>query len=487
MKLRLPFVAILLLLALAQVRQSLGQGPGEQPVVGSPVVAPSAILPMSDGVSPVMAASAFSIGGPIWQPAVGAAVLPASFLTTCNDPNCTDPGCTVPSGGGCTDPGCTDLGCGGQCCELGPLGRFTQRFPVCGTWGSIDFLHVWTKGRRLPVLVSTSPGGSQIADAGVLSRGGTALFGGNRVGEGLQSAGRLDLGFWFDDCESNGIGVRFFAVEGDRSGLFATSDGTGVPILATPYFDLNSAQDEAIVAAFPGIFAGSVNARAENDMLSAETYARFLIARSGLDRIDFISGYHYARVSDSVELTSSTLVLGAGGGFPIGTTNVLHDLFDVRNDFHGGILGLTGEFHHRCWTMRTLAKVSLGDMRHRVTVGGSSVTTVPPPPAGGTTSVFPGGIFSQQSNIGTYSENQFSYIPELNLIVGYKINTHVELTCGYNLIYFPHMAFAGDQMDTTLDLTQANGGPVGARPLLTGITDTDFWVQGVSLGLNWTY
>jgi hypothetical protein len=49
------------------------------------------------------------------------------------------------------------------------------------------------------------------------------------------------------------------------------------------------------------------------------------------------------------------------------------------------------------------------------------------------------------------------------------------------------MAFAGDQMDTTLDLTQANGGPVGARPLLTGITDTDFWVQGVSLGLNWIY
>jgi hypothetical protein len=348
-------------------------------------------------------------------------------------------------------------------------------------------MHVWAKGRRLPPLVSTSPSTSLLADAGVLSRGGTTLFGNSRIGQGRQSAGRLDLGVWFDNCESNGVGFRLFAIEGDRSGFYAASDGTGVPILATPYFDINSGQDEAIVAAFPGIFAGSINARAENDMLSAEAYARFLMVRSGLDRVDFISGYHYAQVSDSVGLTSSTTVIGAGSGFPLGTVNILNDVFDVRNDFHGGLLGFTGEFHRGCWTVRTLAKVSVGGMRHRVTINGSSVTTVPPPPTGGTTSTFPGGIFAQQSNIGTRTERQFTYIPELNLTLGYKMNTHVELTCGYNFIYFPHMAFAGDQIDTTLDLTQANGGPVGVRPLLTGITDTDFWLQGISLGVNWTY
>lgn len=346
-------------------------------------------------------------------------------------------------------------------------------------------MHVWTKGRNLPPLVTTSPAATPFAQAGVLPAAQT-LFGG-RVGDDRQSAGRLDIGFWLDQCHSNGVGLRLFAIEGDRSGFHRQSDGTGVPILATPYFDFGTNQNAAIVASHPTNFAGSIGVRTDNDLLSAETYGRFLMVRSGLDRIDMIGGYHYAQVTDSLVLTSTAQALNGGFGFPTGTVNTLTDWFDVRNDFHGGVIGFTGEFHRGCWTIRTLAKVSLGDIRHQITIDGQSVTVVPPPPAGGTVSVAPGGIFAQQSNIGTRTENQFTYIPEVNLVLGYKVTPHVELTAGYNFMYLPHIALAGDQIDTTVDLSQANNGPVGARPLLTGIRDTDFWLQGISMGANWTF
>jgi hypothetical protein len=498
MKLRFPFVAMMLLLALAHGQQSFGQSPNWQPVVGVAPSDPNAALPVGTGTAPVMAATDFSAGGPAWQPAVYSPVMPvgysATFADGCSDPGCTDAGCTgggctsagCSGPGGCTDAGCSDLGCNGGCCAPKFGARFAERFPVNGTWGSIDFMHVWTKGRNIPPLVTTSPATTLFPQAGVLPAAQT-LFGG-RIGEGRQSAGRLDVGFWLDQCHSNGIGFRFFAIEGDRSSFYRQSDGVGVPILATPYIAFPGLTNQAIVAAHPTNFAGSIGVQTDNDILSAEAYGRFLMIRSGLDRIDMIGGYHYAQVSDSLTLVNSGTALNGGFGFPIGTVNTLTDRFDVRNDFHGGVLGLTGEFHRGCWTLRTLTKVSVGDMRHSVTIDGVAVTTVPPPPAGGTTTTNAGGIFAQRSNIGTRTENQFTYIPELNLTLGYKVTPHVELTAGYNFMYFPHVALAGDHIDTTVDFSQANPiNPVGARPLLTAIRDTDFWVQGVSLGANWTF
>ena len=487
----------MLLLALAQGQQSFGQSPSWQPVVGAATAAPNAALPVGTGVAPVTAAPEFAANGPIWQPAVYAPIRPIGYSANpngCTDPGCTDPRCNLGGGCtdagctdlGCTDLGCTDLGCAGNCGALGLGSRFANHFPVYGTWGSIEFMHVWTKGRNIPPLVTTSPAATPFANAGVLPAA-TTLFGG-RIGEGRQSAGRLDLGFWLDECHSNGFGFRFFAIEGDRSGFHAQSDAGGVPILATPYINFPGLTNQAIVAAHPTNFAGSIGVHTDNDLLSAQAYGRFLMVRSGLDRVDMIGGYHYAQLTDSLTLVNSATALNGGFGFPVGTVNTLTDRFDVRNDFHGGVLGLSGEFHRGCWTLRTLTQVSLGDMRHRVTIDGVAVTTVPPPPAGGTTVTNPGGIFGQRSNIGTRTENQFTYIPELNLTLGYKVTPHVELTAGYNFMYFPHVALAGDHIDTTVDFSQANpANPVGARPLLTAIRDTDFWVQGVSLGANWTF
>jgi hypothetical protein len=495
MKLRFPLVAMMLLLALANIRQSYGQSVGGQPVVIAATAAPTAPLPIGSGIAPIVAAPAYSVGGQNWQPAVFAPVTPAGYSLSagCGDPNCTDPGCsaadcTAPAGaGGCTDLGCTDLGCGGQCYDPSFLDCLTDRLqPTYGHWGSIDYMHVWTKGRYLPPLVTTSPAGTAFGAAGVLPAAST-LFGGGKVGNERQSGGRLDLGIWLDDCQTTGIGFRFFGIEGDRSGFNASSPGT--PILATPYLTL-AGINSSVVAAHPGNFSGKINVTTDNDVLSAETYGRILMARSGMDRVDLIGGYHYAQVSDGLVLASSATALSNANGFAAGTVNTLTDRFNVRNDFHGGMLGLTGEFHQGRWTMRSLGKVSLGDIRHRVTIEGVSVTTVPPPPAGGTTTVVPGGIFAQRSNMASspLETNQFTYIPEINLGLGYQMTPHIELTAGYNFLYFPHIALAGDQIDTTIDFTQANPvNPVGARPLLPNVRDTDFWVQGISLGANWTF
>jgi hypothetical protein len=61
----------------------------------------------------------------------------------------------------------------------------------------------------------------------------------------------------------------------------------------------------------------------------------------------------------------------------------------------------------------------------------------------------------------------------------------LKFTIGYNLIYWSDVALAADQIDTTVNLTQAGGNPlVGpARPAFA-FRETDYWLQGLTLGVQ---
>jgi hypothetical protein len=414
---------------------------------------------------------------PNWQPTVMPSMMPT--LT----PNVYPPGMIAAAYGapsaetpGCTDPvqGCQ--ACQGNGCSLCRGDWLRDRFGVAGLWGGVEFLHVWAHGRHVPPLVTTSPDGTPRGSAGVLP-GATILFGDERIGEDRQSAGRLTFGVWFDDCENTGVAVRFFAIEGANDGIIVGSNSTGSPILGVPFFNVGLGANDALLASFPNEQVGFIDVRTSQDVIMAEPLLRAMLLRGNGYRLDLIGGYLYSQVSDGLDLRLNTTTIDPGGIFPVGSNFDFVDRFDAKNDFHGATAGLMGQLRHGRWRIEGLGKISFGNVRQVLTVSG--VTTVDIAGGGGPTTS-PGALFSQPSNIGTFVRNETTYVPEAYLGMGYQVNRCLELTVGYSFIYWADIITAGDQIDTAVDFSG------GTRPVVN-LRDTDFWVQGVSLGASWNY
>jgi hypothetical protein len=361
----------------------------------------------------------------------------------------------------------------------GGMGWVTDQCHFYGGWGGVEYTQAWAKGRSIPVLAVTGDS---------LTTLNQELFGGERIGNDTQSGGRFTAGLWLDPCQTIGIGTRLFGLEGDSTGFHQDSRDLPSGLLGIPYFDLLSQSEDAIMIGRgnPGQLEGTLGVRTAQDVLTAEAFLRTLLARGHGYRLDLIGGYHYSHIRDGLQIMGNSVVpdTATGSLLPDGSTISLMDHFDARNNFHGGELGMLGELRHGRWRVRTLGKVSLGNMRQTVTVSGQTTITVPEPNAA--VAVDPNGLFAQASNSGTFSRDETAFIPEASLTLGYLVTNHLELSVGYSFIYWSDVVLAGEQIDRVVDLTAAGGGPVGTRPAMD-FRQTDFWVQGVNIGMNWNY
>ena len=123
---------------------------------------------------------------------------------------------------------------------------------------------------------------------------------------------------------------------------------------------------------------GDIQAVTQTDVMGAEGYLRYLLYCAPGRRLDLIGGYQFSRVDDSLQINNRTdyhpQIFGAHFE--------AEDLFDTQNKFHGGELGLLGEFGRGPVILSVLAKVGMGNMNEVVTIDGRSSLT----DAGGFTS-----------------------------------------------------------------------------------------------------
>src|SRR5882757_3784944 len=82
---------------------------------------------------------------------------------------------------------------------------------VGGFWLGAEYLNWSIKGDKLPPLVTTSPPGTPIGQAGVLGAPGTSvLFGNGSTANGWRSGVRVRGGYWFDSQRTEGVEAQFF-------------------------------------------------------------------------------------------------------------------------------------------------------------------------------------------------------------------------------------------------------------------------------------
>jgi len=342
-------------------------------------------------------------------------------------------------------------------------------------WAEVDYLAWSVTGDKLPALVTTAPVGTPLGVAGVLGAPTTTvLFGNSTVNNDWRSGGRITAGYWFDPQRSRGIEASFFGLENIGTG-FAT-DTNANPILTRPFLDATTGLQNALLAGFPGIGTGSVNANETSRLLGAGGLYRQDIGMWSGQRISALIGYRYLRSSDTLWITD-TINAGAFGTF------TPSDNFKAASNFHGVDVGLTGDWRNGPWSLEWRGKVALGANFNTADVSGSTTSTV----AAVTTTV-PGGFLALASNSGHFSQTKFAVVPELSLKAGYEIAPAWRLTVGYDVMYWTGVQRAGGLIDTTINPTLVPPGPpAGPTRPLPVMNTTNLLAQGFSFGVRYNY
>jgi hypothetical protein len=373
-----------------------------------------------------------------------------------------------PSNGACANP---------DCCEA------VNSPPSANdrAWFDADFLLWWIKNGNVPPLVTTSPPASR----GILGQPGTViLFGpGSDLERSPSAGGRFTAGCWLDECRCFGVEGSYFFLDPRGNHFTAAGDGSpGSPVIARPFFNTATGMEDSQLVAFPGVLAGRVEVDPTSRLQGFEANALCCLCCSCNCSLQALAGFRYLDLDEGLGINENLTVLP---GVPLlgGSQFVLHDGFSTHNQFYGGQLGLRGQ----AWQGRLFAvanaKVGLGDCQQTVDISGFIQITTP----AGAVSTQPGGLLALPSNSGHFFGEHFAVVPEASLVVGYQVTDHLALTIGYTFLYWSNVARPGDQIDRSINpaALPINGGAgmPASRPAFS-LQDTDFWVQGLTFGLE---
>ena len=345
---------------------------------------------------------------------------------------------------------------------------------------------LWSvQGGVLPALVVRDDPGTPRAAVGLpATPGRQVLFGESRLNDEMRSGFRIAGGVWLGDSDRLGISGDVFYLGSNSDGARFSSSGD--PPLSRPFFNTTTGTADAELVSFPGVLSGSVAASERNTFVGAGGFIQYAL-RCGGDtchswRVDLLAGYRYYGLNDDLRIQEELLATGAGP-VPAGTSIIVADRFRTENTFNGGLVGLSGGARYRSWSFDLRVGAAFGSLRRELLIEG--ITTVQS--LGAVPVASRGGLLAQSSNIGSFSSETFTVVPEFGLTVGVRLADGVSLTAGYTFLYMPNTWRAGDQIDQAINPAQIRGVVIpGGRPQPT-FASTGTVVNGLNIGLALQY
>ena len=283
-------------------------------------------------------------------------------------------------------------------------------------------------------------------------------------------------------CRDEGLEVTYMFLGTQASTFDQTSQGD--PILARPFFNVQTALQDSVIIAYPSQQTGILHASLANELNSVELLYRQACVQECGRELDLLFGYRYGRFAESLAVNGSSTYTSTVGEIPVGTVIAASDAFSASNEFNGTELGISARTQCCCWSLDMAAKLAVGNTRSRVAINGSTVVTSP----NQSPVTYTGGMLALPTNIGNYERNTFSAIPELGITLGYDLTCNLKATVGYTLLYWSQVARPGDQIDTNLNPSQFPPGQLTGvpSPQFKFVT-TDFWAQGLNVGLDYRF
>ena len=464
---------------------------------------PQAVAPAPGGVAampggptltgPMLAAPGV-VGTVVPGPVVSSPMMPGPVFSDSymggGSPGCGGCGGHSPfSCGSCCDGGCcTD---GGSCCEDGCCYQGDSRWDL-----RAEALLWWIKGMQTPPLVTQ--GSAADAHPVALGQPGTSvLFPNGDLATVGSPGGRFTAGYWFCDDHLIGIEGSFFFL-GQNNGNGPTtfsSNGSGSPFLARPFLNVSTGApfEDAQPVSIPGLVKGSVSVTQSSELWGTELNLKTNLCCGPNYFIDLIGGFRQLKLDESLNINESLTSLPfMAGGVPVpgGQMITQGDGFTTRNTYFGGQLGANAEWRFLpCWTLGMNVKLGMGATNQMADITGFTTQ----PNAAGVATTTPGGLLTRAAgtspNIGNFSRDQFSFVPEVGLNIGYQVTDHIRLFAGYNMLYWSNVARPGNQIDRSVDPFQTNGvnSAAGAQRPTFMFQNSDFWAQGVVVGLQFRW
>lgn len=404
-------------------------------------------------------------------------------------------------------PGCSPAGCGpavgsdcGPSCGPGPSGGWydDECFPYANgceytgdplglrwlgyamhdrVWVRADYLMWWTRSNGYPALLTTGPADSAQNQAGVLGNPDTEILVGEvGLNQNLRNGGRLNFGTWFDRANTVGIDFTYLGLARQAEEIQRTSDGS--QILARPFFNVETGLQDSHLLSFPDLVTGGATISSATELQGGEVLLRRALCRAPNYRVDMMVGYRFQRLKEKLRIAEAVVDVD-------GNSLTALDEFGTINDFHGGELGVAIQRRFCRWTLDSTMKLAIGNTHTRATIDGQTVTT-PADAAPGDPQA--GGFLALPTNIGVHEGNRLAVIPELAVNLGYNLTPRLRAIVGYTFVYWSSVTRPGNLVD--LDINPSQFPPevstTATRPAYAQRT-TDFWAQGINLGLDFRF
>jgi hypothetical protein len=408
-------------------------------------------------------------------------------------------------------------------------------------YGSAEYILWRLKDTPLPESFVTLP----VTTTGINQFNSSVNISNGSINYGGRSGARFTLGYWIDPATC-GIENTGFWVEKRNNEVLNTqqvNQTLNLTIIqnvvitsSTPGGLVFTPQQIPVTVSLPAV----INVTASGSVIPSSFWGDEMNVRStkcyfgGLS-VDFLAGFRYINLSEGVQLgqtttlqiaqpnglfTAGLLTPNGTGGFtnlptippPIaGVTTILAvntvNQMMTHNNFFGANFGtswdwaITDRIHFEGY-----GKIGVGAMVESFTyTGGSAVTTA------AVAGFVPGATIPNLSFFN-YGKTQYAVTPELNLKLGYQLSRCLRATIGYNFLYLSSVMRPGEQISfnpfnvnntasatTTTTTTTPTGSatnlnvagsnisvPSSQQPIFAP-TSSDFWAQGLTIGLEVKY
>jgi hypothetical protein len=339
-------------------------------------------------------------------------------------------------------------------------------------YGSADALLWWLRRGGTPILATTGTGVNPLAGP---------LVKDNNFDDQQRLGARATLGIWLDLDQTVGFEVGgLYLFQRTPNAKFISG---GTQPLARPFFDAATGLLGADILAGGGTQAGGLAVRDLTRFWSAEANLRHEALRGCYYHLDLLCGFRFLQFDEGMQISDQTTFLPAS---PFAGTSVASsDRFGTHNAFYGGQLGLETEFHLARVDLDLWGKVGLGTNFQVLNINGTTIVVNPD----GTSTGIANGLYAQPTNIGHHTETQFTVVPEFGVNVGLQLSSHLRATAGYTFLYMSRLVRPGDQIDQTVSpiVGAAGAAAAGASRPAVLFHESDFWVQGLNVGLEFRY
>jgi Putative beta barrel porin-7 (BBP7) len=261
----------------------------------------------------------------------------------------------------------------------------------------------------------------------------------------------------------------------------------GSPVLARPFFNFLTGQEDAGLVASPATGPGAIEVATSTSLWGAESNLALCIWHApSFMHLTLLGGFRYLELEEQLD-TSERFTAAADVPVFGGSALQVADHFGTRNQFYGGQLGAEFGVELGRFFVDLRGKIALGTNQEELQIAGATVAS-----GGGGAGTFAGGRMALPTNTGHFDREKFTFVPEFGVNVGFQATRCLRLFAGYTFLFWNDATRPGEQIDRTVNLSQVPSavGPgtlAGAAHPVALFRDTEFWAQGFNFGFEVRY